>query len=116
MFGALRTWLFWRGLRKRVAERGWTLIHLGDPSAGPIWAYSVGFWEHANLPEIILFGHDEMWSNGLLSHARERMLEGMVLKDFEPWEIEGFRGVWRRVHPVQLNEAEWFNCARRYKR
>lgn len=118
MLQQLQTWFYWRSLRKALAKKGWTIVHLdpGAGRAGPIWAYSVGLWELAGAPELILFGHDEVWSNGPLSHAKQELCEGLVLEDGTLWKIEEFEGVWRRVHPIQIRDAEWFNCARRYRR
>jgi hypothetical protein len=104
-------------LKRRVAERGWTIVHLdGSDGRGPTWAYTVGFWEFAGAPEIILFGHDELWSNGLLSQAAKQLQAGMTLKDNTPWSLDGFEGTWRRVDPTHVQGEEWFNCARRYRR
>jgi hypothetical protein len=117
MLGKIKVWLFWRDVRRRIRERGWTIIHLGDGRSGPVWGYSVGLWEAIGAPELIVFGHDEVWTNGLIFQAQKQIQEGSLsLTDLLPWSLEGFEGVWRRVHPVQIEDAEWFNCARRYKR
>jgi hypothetical protein len=117
MFGSLQTWLYWRSVKRRVAERGWTIIHIGgDGSQGPVWAYSVGFWETANAPEVIVFGHDLLWSNGLISQALTQIRDGLLLEDMLPWRLEGFEGTWRKVDPLQITHGEWFTCARRYRR
>jgi hypothetical protein len=114
----LQTWLFWRSIRRRIKARGWLIIHIGgDGSEGPVWAYSVGLWEWANAPELMVAGHDEVWSNGLIGHAQQLLREGqLVLTDMLQWDIEEFSGIWRRVDPVQVTDTEWFTCARRYKR
>jgi hypothetical protein len=117
MFGGLQTWLYWRGVKRRVAERGWTIIHIGgDGSRGPVWAYSVGFWEFAKAPELIVFGQDMLWSNGLISEALKQIQGGLVLTDLMPWSLEGFEGTWRKVDPTHIRNEEWFTCARRYRR
>jgi hypothetical protein len=117
MFGGLQTWLFWRDVKRRVAKHGWTIVHLGgDGRHGPVWAYSVGFWECAASPEVIVFGHDEIWSNGLISQVLKQIREGLVLRDLMTWRLEGFEGTWRRVDPLHIQHEEWFTCARRYKR
>jgi hypothetical protein len=116
MLGRLQDWLWWRGLKRRVAERGWTIIHLGGDGREVVWAYSVGFWEVAGAPEVIVFGHDEVWSNGLISEALRQIQGGLVLCDLMPWSLEGFEGTWRRVDRMHTDYEEWFTCARRYRR
>ena len=116
MLGRLQDWIWWRGLKRRVAERGWTIIHLGGDGRDVVWAYSVGFWEFAGAPEVIVFGHDEVWSNGLISEALRQIQGGLVLQDMMPWSIEGFEGTWRRVDRMHTDYEEWFTCARRYRR
>ena len=115
MLGSLWTWLFWRDVKRRVGKHGWTIVHIGgDGSRGPVWAYSVGFWECAGAPEVIVFGHDELWSNGLISQALKQMREGLVLQDLDAsvWKASKER---RRVDPCTF-KTRWFTCARRYRR
>jgi hypothetical protein len=116
MFGHFQIWRVWRGVKRRVAERGWTIIHLGGDGREIVWAYSVGFWEFAGAPELIVFGHDEIWSNGLISEALKQIQNGLVLQDMMPWTLDGFEGTWRQVDRMHIDYEEWFTCARRYRR
>jgi len=117
MLDQLKSWSIWRSLKKDVAKRGWTIVHLdGANHRGPTWAYTIGLWEFAQAPELIVFGHDLLWSNGLLSEALKQLQSGLVLQDMLRWSLEGFEGTWRRVDPMHIQSEEWFNGARRYKR
>jgi hypothetical protein len=72
-----RRWTLW-GYLRRIRKHGWTGTYVpGDAETGAL-VYSTGFWECIKAPEIVMFGFDETWGNGLLHHAHDEIKSGVV--------------------------------------
>lgn len=119
MFQAVLFALWKWQVRRDVRKRGWRGIYVGDyQGPPPSWAYTVGFWESAGSPEIIVFDLPRQAANDLLWNAYTQLRSGdLTIRDGEPWTAEnGVSPVWRRVHPSQLDADEgWFALARWYR-
>jgi hypothetical protein len=106
-------------VRRDVRKRGWRGIYVGDyHGSPPSWAYSVGFWESAGAPEIVVFDLPQEDANNLLWNAYEQLRTGqLTIRDGEAWLADkGVAPVWRRVHPSQVDADEgWFTFARWYR-
>jgi hypothetical protein len=105
-----------RGVARRVRRLGWNAVRVGDYGKPPCWNYSVGFWESAQAPEIIVFDLPSDAVTGLFAEVHRQLLAGdLVIEDGAPWPMPGApTPTWRRVHPTRLGE-EWFTLAQWYK-
>jgi hypothetical protein len=83
------------------------------------FSYSVGFWESAGAPEVIMFGAPMDVANGMIAEAFRRLKTGeLKLSDQARWTLDWMEGgpafVWRAVHPSQIRR-EHFNIAIWYR-
>lgn len=110
-----RRWTLW-SLFRRVAKWGWTGVHVpGDADTASL-SYSVGFWQSAKTPEIVMFGADPSTANRLMSQTHQELEAGVLdLTDKREWLLDGEEGssiklAWRAVHPSQIRRQH-FNVA-----
>jgi hypothetical protein len=106
-------------LDRRVRRRGWTGVYVGDYASSPTWAYTIGFDDTLDQPEVIVFDASREGASRLFVEAFNRLKAGtLVFEDWLEWpeDSEG-RGVWRKVHPTRFDEG-WLTLAehRRWKR
>ena len=116
MFEKLRRDWHLRDLEKRIQRHGWTAIYVGDYAHAPTWVYTVGFDETLGQPEIVLFDATQQDAKPLLYIAYEALKRGLLqLKDGDAWAPDDDQhvvGIWREVHPSQIDSAEaWFGAA-----
>jgi len=114
MFEKFRREWHLRDVDKRIQRHGWMAMYVGDYQASPCWAYSIGFEESLGQPEVIVFDVTQADASALLWWIYKSIESGELLpKDSEAWAPEGeVIGVWREVHPTQLNSADgWFAAA-----
>lgn len=121
MFDELRSWWIRRGLWGRVRKHGWTAVYVGDYTSAPTWAYSIGFDETLDQPEVIFFDVPQDAANGLMWTTFRALRDGtLVLEDGKDWtDAPEGRCVWRKVHPSQVDGPDgWFSlaCKRRQER
>ena len=80
----------------------------------PAFAYSVGFWEDIDAPEVFVSGAPIEIANGLLAEAhRQIQLGELTLIDQAVWPLpweDGPKLAWRAVHPSQIRRHH-FNVA-----
>jgi hypothetical protein len=119
MLGKLE-WAWWRwAVARDVRKLGWRGIYVGEYSGGPpSWSYSVGFWESAGSPEIIVFDVPQESANEILWAAYNQLRSGeLVIREGEHWIGDnGIAPVWRKVHPSQIDADDgWFTFARWYR-
>lgn len=111
-------WRRWtlRSLFRRVLKFGWTGVHVpGDVDTASL-SYSLGFWQSAKTPEIVMFGADPSTADELMQRAHQQLSAGLLdLGDKRDWLLEGEGGspirlAWRAVHPSQIRRQH-FNAA-----
>lgn len=110
-------WLLY-GLDRRIRRFGHTALSIGRYGSDCIWAYSLGFMETYGHPEVIAFDMPPNIANSAFWRVAERLKAGEVFdQDGQPWIIEDEEiGVWRRVHPTQIDAPEgWFSAGRLYR-
>lgn len=111
-------WLKWQTPRL-VRRHGFRSVAVGEyESPEPNWAYTVGFWESVQAPEVIVFDVTVEAAASLLWSAYSDLKSGeLTLRDGQAWEgFEGFLSVWRRVHPSRIDDTDnWFALARWYR-
>lgn len=114
MFNWLWTWWHIRDLERRVRKLGWTGGYVGDYVSAPTWAYTIGFDETLDQPELIIFDLPQAIANELMSMAFTEIRDGaLVLEDGGVWpaQAEG-RSIWRKVHPGHMDGPDgWFTFA-----
>lgn len=96
---------------------GWSGVYVGDYHSAPSWAYTVGFDETLNHPEMIAFDLPKASANGLFSSSFEAIRSGeLVIEDGQQAPFTDTRCVWRKVYPDHV--AEWLTlaCMRRFAR
>ena len=107
-----RRWILW-GFARRVRKHGWTGTYVPGDDGVP-FTYSIGFWEIARAPEVIMFGASPEIGNGLLHDAYRQLKSGeLKLADKDRWALDGEGGptlAWREVHPSQIRR-DHFNIA-----
>jgi hypothetical protein len=105
------------GYVRRIRKHGWTGSYIYADGLVP-FSYSIGFWESANAPEVIMFGASPELGNGLLGEAHRQLKAGeLKLADEARWVIDWEGGpalAWRAVHPSQVRR-EHFNIAIWYR-
>jgi hypothetical protein len=115
----LRWHAFW--LDRRVRRYGWTGMYIGDYRTAPTWAYTIGFDDTLDHPEIIVFDVPEGPASRLFEEAFRQIKDGsLVLEDGMIWPADEERPcAWRKVHPSQIDsDSGWFTFAqvRRFQR
>ena len=99
-----------------IAEHGWFGIRVEEDDEGPGFTYSVGFWEHATGPEVIVFGLPKELSHSMLWEIFHKLRGGLTAGDGVRVAglVEGFECMLRPVHASQL--PEYFGYALWYRR
>ncbi len=118
IFGQLETWWHKRDLERRIRRYGWTAIYVGDYHSAPTWAYTVGLDESLNQPELIIFDTTLEIANALFWEAHDDLKSGALkIEDGLAWPPEWEQpGVWRKVHPEQVDEWLPLACMRQFDR
>ena len=110
-----RRWTLW-DFARRVRKHGWTGTYVHGEGAA--FSYSIGFWESAASPDVIMFGMTQEIANGLLWEAHRQLKAGeLMLRDKAAWSLDwedGPQFAWRAVHPSQIRR-DHFNIAIWYK-
>ena len=108
-----RRFILW-GYLRRIRKYGWTGTFVPGDEAMPAFAYSVGFWEDIDAPEVFVSGAPIEIANGLLAEAhRQIQLGELTLVDQAVWPLpweDGPKLAWRAVHPSQIRRHH-FNVA-----
>jgi uncharacterized protein DUF4262 len=100
-----------------IRRRGWSGVYVSDYHTAPSWAYTIGFDETLDHPELIAFDLPRAAASELFARSfaaiRERSL---MIEDGLQGPFTETRCVWRKVHPDHL--AEWLTlaCIRRFDR
>ncbi len=98
---------------KRVAKSGYSCAGGPEPD-GPGFGYSIGFWESAKAPEVILFGMPPELAQDVLFEVYRALRKGeLTLADQVRWAEEPTLA-FRAVHPTQIRRAH-FNAAIWYR-
>lgn len=119
--------LYWAWIRwdvaRRVRRQGWSIMYvdaapsIADEPCGP-FAYSIGFREAFDSPEIILFNCSLGTANRVIKIAASQIRAGVLtLSDgieWTPGPNDAPPLFWREVHPQQINReyltlARWWN-------
>ncbi|WP_337186897.1 DUF4262 domain-containing protein [Phenylobacterium sp.] len=111
MFEKLRRDWHMRDIDARIRRHGWMAMYVGDYRTSPTWAYSIGFEERLGRPEVIVFDVTREDAHSLLWWIYTSVESGdLRMVDGEAWAPEGeVIGVWRDVHPTQVDAADgWF--------
>jgi len=114
MLDIIQRWWHRRDLWRRVRKHGWTALYVGDYATPPAWAYSVGFDETLDQPEVIVFDVPQESANGLMWKTFRALKDGsLVLEDGKDWtDAPEGRCVWRKVDPSQIDGPDgWFSFA-----
>ena len=114
MFEKLNRWWHTRRVEPRIRRYGWTATYVGDYRSAPSWAYSIGFDETLDQPEVVIFDAPPADANRLLWEVFSELKTGaLTLEDGAVWvEEDGHKSVWRQVHPKWIDcAAAWFAVA-----
>jgi hypothetical protein len=102
------------GTARAIRRNGFRIIYVGDYESAPTWAYTVGFDETLNHPEIVLFDVPKASAARILSHVFDEIRAGrMVVEDGADVEGTAQRCVWRKVHPDRIDQWLTLACFRR---
>jgi uncharacterized protein DUF4262 len=117
-FALFRRYHAWH-IGKRVRQRGWTGIYVGDYRTSPTWAYTIGFQVTHGAPEVVVFDLKKEAVDRLFSELfRQVTARELVIRDGETWGDAGTPGaVWRRVHPSRLDDTDeepWLSLAQTF--
>jgi len=106
-----------RALDRRIRRRGWTGVYIGDYGAAPAWAYTLGFEETLDHPEILVFDVPPASAANLFDRVFRELRAGeLIIEDGLRWPAEEpDAGVWRKVHPGYLGEWCTLACLRRLR-
>ena len=90
-----------------------------DEQDGPDFAYSVGFDETVQQPEVIMFGLPQKVMKFSINETLQSCRDGLELEDWTQIEgiLEGHRCIARTVHPSRVsrkyfNSAIWYQGAK----
>jgi hypothetical protein len=113
-----RRWTLW-SFERRIRKHGWTATYVGESEGEPPFSYSIGFWETAKAPEVIMFGFDQSATNAILHEVYRQLLSGRLeFADGAAWDMgwgdEGPALRWRKVHRSQIRR-DYFNIAIWYR-
>lgn len=99
-----------------IRRHGFQAIYVGDYSRDPpAWAYTVGFDETLNHPELVVFDMPKLAAAGALAHVYDEVQAGrMRLEDGALVEGANVRCAWRKVHPDQIGDWLPLACFRRH--
>src|SRR5437899_1301620 len=105
-------------LDARVRRHGWTGVYVGDYASAPTWAYTIGFDDTLNQPEVVAFDLTRDAASRLFWEVRDRLKAGtFAFADGLEWpEDSDVRGVWRKVDPTRIDEWLTLAARRRWKR
>ncbi|WP_416463466.1 DUF4262 domain-containing protein [Sphingomonas sp. VDB2] len=111
---------FERGIIENVREHGCQVNMVFDPDGEqPNFAYSIGFKQTVDQPEVITFGLSGDMMKFMINQTLRECREGLVLTDGAVIEglLEGHKCIARIVHPSQIaeeyvNSALWYHKAR----
>ena len=87
-----------------IEEHGFFSQGVLADANGPVFRYSIGFWESLRAPEVIIFGLDLQLMHNMLWTAFRQIKAGTTLVGGYKMSglIEGFDCVARPVHPTQV--------------
>lgn len=101
-----------------IRRNGWIGVYVGEYRRPPAWAYTIGFDETLDHPEIVLFDVPQASANEVMWRVFSDVKSGaLVIEDGLVWPPgDPIRLVWRKVHPWQIDQ--WLNhaCIRRHRR
>jgi hypothetical protein len=100
---------------RRIRRHGFQATYVGAYDDPPAWAYTVGFDETLDHPELVLFDSPRKSAAHTLACFYDEIRAGrMVVEEGADPGASNTRCVWRKVHPDQL--AVWLPLAiwRRY--
>lgn len=98
---------------KNVQEHGCHVNLVFDPEQQePNFAYSVGFQETVNQPEVIVFGLSREMMHFMVNETWRLCSTGLRLEDWTEVNglLDGYKCILRRI-PSQNIEPEYFNSA-----
>ncbi|CAN7584590.1 DUF4262 domain-containing protein [Phenylobacterium sp. LjRoot225] len=100
-----------------IRRHGWSGVYVGDHRSAPSWAYTIGFDESLDHPELVAFDLPKAVANELFwrsfEAARTRQL---AIEDGLQAPFTDTRCVWRKVHPDHTGEWLTLACMRRFAR
>jgi hypothetical protein len=106
-----------RGQDRQIRRHGWTGVYVGDYRTAPTWAYTIGFDETLDHPEIVVFDVTQGAASQLFWRVFHEVRAGELrIDDGLKWPPEEPRCTWRKVHPDQLDEWLTLACIRRFDR
>ncbi|WP_397404276.1 DUF4262 domain-containing protein [Phenylobacterium sp.] len=110
-----------RGLYRRVRKHGWAGLYVGAYGEAPAWAYSLGFDETLDQPEVVMFDVPRDIASGVLWQAFDDLKSGELrFEEGATWSMgEDHPPIWRKVHPSQISGVVgWLSLAqqRRFAR
>jgi hypothetical protein len=113
--------LLWRvssNIARKVRRHGWTGMYVGDYATAPTWAYTIGFDETLDQPEIIVFDAPRRSASALFWRTFEALRSGsLVLEDGAARLDDAGQGaVWRKVHPSHIDCAEGWLAFAQHRR
>lgn len=98
-----------------IARHGWSGVYVGDYHSAPSWAYTIGFDESLNQPELVVFDLPKPSANQLFWRSFEALRQGhLALEDGGQAPFTDARCVWRKVHPEHTGEWLTLACMRRF--
>jgi len=105
-------------LGRRIRRHGWSGVYIGDYETPPSWAYTQGFDETLDHPELVVFDLPRPSATQLFGQVFQQVKAGaLVIEDGLIWPPGEERPcVWRKVHPGHVGEWLTLACMRRLMR
>jgi hypothetical protein len=101
----------WWGIYKttrQVRRTGWTAVHISDHPERPRYAYTIGFDETLQHPELIVSDMPARAAFKLFADAFRDIKAGEFrLEDGDAFDTAQGYGIWRKVHESRIYDELW---------
>jgi hypothetical protein len=99
---------------RRIGRHGWSGVAVGEYRRAPFWAYTLGFDETLEHPELIVFDLPKRSANAMFHQVYAEVKSGaLVIEDGLDWPADAeLPATWRKVDPSRLSEG-WLTMAER---
>ena len=114
MFSAIRNWWALWGVERRIQKYGFTATYVPQGAGVGELAYTTGFQDALDVPDVVTFGWTMDDANGLLWAIFRGLKTGeLTMQDFGVWDAPWGpvpKVAWRSVHRSQIRR-EFFNIS-----
>jgi Domain of unknown function (DUF4262) len=86
-----------------IAANGVQLVHVAEDDDHPSWSFTLGLWQRAKHPEVVVFGLPAEVADDLLNVIADDVEDGnrFAAGDTRDDILDGYQVYFGRVHPSQ---------------